>query len=276
KTEQILPDGGKEGKFALNGIKGMCVVRRLDAPMAEALKPDPVKKLTWLESLSQPGKPAVYEPRFVSPSSVEMPVGRSSQKGEKGDIAVEVIKLADHAIRIGKDPEVENEDVGNAVHAYFAALPSLVECSPKDKESVALRCLVSYGVDKLISATDLVAMGERLQSWIDKTYPGAVWKCEIPFMAPKKSPSVSDGAGKDGESGHWNGIIDLLLLLPDGKAVIIDHKASAISPEKSADKARSYAGQLLAYRESLEAQGMEVEAMWVHFALAGVVGGICR
>jgi ATP-dependent exoDNAse (exonuclease V) beta subunit len=74
--------------------------------------------------------------------------------------------------------------------------------------------------------------------------------------------------------GQWNGSIDLLLRLPDGRLVVLDHKSSAIRRDQCAAKAATYSGQLGAYREALAAQGLSVAETWIHFPLAGAVASL--
>jgi hypothetical protein len=67
--------------------------------------------------------------------------------------------------------------------------------------------------------------------------------------------------------------VDLLLRLPSGEFVVVDHKSGPVRRDQLSVKAASYAGQLAAYREALEAQGLRVAGMWIHFPLAaGMVG----
>ena len=74
--------------------------------------------------------------------------------------------------------------------------------------------------------------------------------------------------------GQWNGSIDLLLRLPDGSVMIVDHKSSPIRRDQCAAKAATYAGQLAAYREALAAQDLPVAATWIHFPLATAMASL--
>jgi ATP-dependent exoDNAse (exonuclease V) beta subunit len=71
--------------------------------------------------------------------------------------------------------------------------------------------------------------------------------------------------------GQWNGTLDLLLELTDGKVVIIDHKSAPIRREHCAAKASTFSGQLLAYKEMINSTERAVDSCWIHFPLAGVV-----
>jgi ATP-dependent exoDNAse (exonuclease V) beta subunit len=161
-------------------------------------------------------------------------------------------------------PKMEEEQeaaLGNAVHAYLTALPSLEGLPADEHRLVAARCLQGFGAEAVIAADQLVAMGERLSAWVAKTYPGALWHTEVPVTAPRNG------------GGQWSGSVDLLLRLPNGEVVIVDHKSGPIRRNQLAAKAATYAGQLAAYREALTAQSLTVAATWIHFPLAG---GIVR
>lgn len=57
--------------------------------------------------------------------------------------------------------------------------------------------------------------------------------------------------GGAGEEILMNGIIDLLLLLPDG-AIVVDFKSDAVSPGHEAAQARRYRQQLKIYAQAVE------------------------
>jgi ATP-dependent exoDNAse (exonuclease V) beta subunit len=111
----------------------------------------------------------------------------------------------------------------------------------------------------MLSAEELVVAGNRFRDWVIATYPDARWHTEIEVSGPKSS------------GGHWHGIVDLLLELPDGSVVIIDHKSAPIRREYCEAKAATFISQLDAYREILEGTGRTVAATCVHFPLGGVV-----
>lgn len=127
------------------------------------------------------------------------------------------------------------------------------------KQAVAERCLAGASVTGLLPATTVVVIGERLQSWVDATYPGATWATEIPVTGPR------------GDGGQWIGTIDLLLTLENGELVIIDHKSAPIRRDQAAAKASEFGGQLAAYREMLQRAGEQVAAAHIHFSLSGAI-----
>jgi ATP-dependent exoDNAse (exonuclease V) beta subunit len=117
-------------------------------------------------------------------------------------------------------------------------------------------------VESLLNAGDLVSMGARLAAWASRTYPGAAWHTEVPVAGPRR------------DGGQWHGAIDLLLKLSDGTVVVVDHKSGPIRRDRQPAKAAAYAGQLAAYREALEAQGLATAAAWIHFPLAATLARI--
>ena len=161
-------------------------------------------------------------------------------------------------------PEDKEAALGSACHADLAALSSLASLDRLRKAEVALRLLKGFSVEAYMSADDIVVAGERFRDWVGTKYPGAGWITEVPVSAPRIA------------GGQWSGTVDLLLVLPDGNAVIVDHKASPIRREYCAAKAETYSGQLLAYQEILRAQALVAETAWIHFPLAGVMAIVGR
>ena len=110
-----------------------------------------------------------------------------------------------------------------------------------------------------VDAGALVSAGERFIEWVQTRYPGAEWHTEVPVTAPRHA------------GGQWNGTIDLLLMLPDGSVVVIDHKSAPIQRRDCEAKAATFSGQLLSYRESLQVLEIDVHSCWIHFPFAGAV-----
>ncbi|MBI4677490.1 MAG: hypothetical protein HY748_07905 [Elusimicrobia bacterium] len=133
-----------------------------------------------------------------------------------------------------------SEMLGNAVHAYFAAMPSLFKAPEKQKLACAKRALENNDVADLM-------------------YPGAAWHTEVPVSAP----------AKDGR--QWSGTIDLLLELADGRFALVDHKSAPAGADAWASKAQEYSGQVLGYAEALKDCGMKGVECWIHLPLGGGV-----
>lgn len=206
------------------------MIRHLDATMAEDCRLSANERERWL-SLPSTGV-AAAKPRFHSPSCAGTTVAPP---------AITVTRLPG----LSYFPSAANEShyaaIGDAVHSYLAALPSLRSLDNDSKEKVAERCLVAYAVSSQLSAAALVASGDRFCQWVNSEFPNASWHVEA---------SVN-GVRVTAEGG--TGAIDLILQLPDGGLIVVDHKSAPIRPEHSEGKATQYTEQLVAYREALEA-----------------------
>jgi hypothetical protein len=188
--------------------------------------------------------------RFHSPSS-------ETEATEVESIRTE--ELAGQACFPESLEEHQYSAVGDAVHSYFAALPSIISLGQAEKERVAERCLNAFSVSGSFAPAVIVATGDRFVDWVESKFPGARWLTEVPITTDRKA------------GGRWNGTLDLVLEVSEGTFVIIDHKSAPIRRQHCAAKAATYAGQLIAYKEMLEGGGRAVATSWIHFPLAGVV-----
>jgi ATP-dependent helicase/nuclease subunit A len=94
-------------------------------------------------------------------------------------------------------------------------------------------------VTGLLDPSILVFSGERFRQWVEKNYAGAQWHVEVVASGPRAA------------GGDWDGTIDLVLQLPSGGVVVIDHKSAPIRREHCAAKSGQYVGQINAYGEVL-------------------------
>jgi ATP-dependent exoDNAse (exonuclease V) beta subunit len=251
--DTLLPPTADPGEHPVPGVRTTYVVRHLTPEMAAELAELPPVESTWLTSLQPAGETPEFLPRYYSPSL-------APSEGTSATVVVE--QLPAEPVFPEKLNQASDTALGNAVHAYLTALPSLAGMGPEERNRVAERCLLGFGAGALISADQLVDMGERLREWVAAKLPGAVWHTEVPVAAPRTG------------GGQWNGSIDLLLRLPDGSVVVVDHKSSPIRRELCSTKAATYAGQLAAYRDALAAQDLPVTAAWIHFPLAAAVASV--
>ena len=247
-VEGMLGVSRGEGEHPIDGIDTTLVIRRLSPDDSECrIAPDPIQ--TWFaepQVISEPNS----TPRFRSPSTAKAP---------DDGFMFESTSLPGDSFFPGTTDESQFVAIGHAVHAYLAALPSLLTIDTSTKTAVAERCLAAYEVTGLIPASILVASGDRFCNWVNATYPGATWYAEVPVSAPIET------------GGQWDGAIDLILKVPSGSLVIIDHKSAPIRRESCSKKAAEYVGQLRAYADCLRPAGVPVVATYVHFPLAGVV-----
>ncbi len=119
------------------------------------------------------------------------------------------------------------------------------------------RCVAAFGIADALVATDLIAMQERLDDFIESRYPEAVIHREWPV------------SWKNSHNQLLQGWIDMLLETPDGY-VIIDHKS--YPGTERVERVKEYAPQLAVYRQAVEsASGRKVVALLVHFPLLGQI-----
>lgn len=237
-----------EGEHAIAGIETTLVIRSLDADMVADFRCPRAATERWI---ALPDAPTIEskQARFHQPSQMPSPA-------EIGTFSIQELAGSAHFPMGAK--EAQYVDIGNAVHAYFAAIPSMRAFDNAQKEAVAERCLSSFSVSGLLPPSAIVSSGDRFWAWVNAEFPGARWLTEVPVTVARV------------DGGHWSGAIDLLLELPDGRVVVIDHKSAPIRREHCAEKAATFFVQLHAYREMMISAGNEVASCWIHFPLAGV------
>lgn len=247
--DSLLSATQGEGEHSIAGIDTTFVIRLLSPNMADDCRRMSAATERWIE-LPDVAFTGATQHRFHQPSQIAPPVKSDSFK---------VRELSGTTQFPSGAKEEHYSAIGNAVHAYFAAIPSMRGCTPAQKQLVAERCLSSFEVTGFLSPSVIVSSGDRFCAWVDVEFPNARWFTEVPVTAPR-----ADG-------GDWNGAIDLLLELADGQLVVIDHKSAPIRREHCAAKAASFSGQLQAYREMMSGTGRQVASCLIHFPLAGIV-----
>ncbi len=248
-ANDLLDPTQGEGEHEIEGVDTTLVIRHLSHDALDECRIETDDHQIWFANNAS-GKGALLIRRFHSPSSAE---------STDETFAFECTSLAGESFFPGKVDEAQFTMIGDAVHSYLASLPSLATADESRKTAVAERCLSAFSVTGIIPASVLVASGDRFVEWVEATYPGATWHAEIAVSGPR------DGGGQ------WDGAIDLILQLPTGEVIIIDHKSAPIRRDSCAKKASEYVGQLLAYGDSLKPTGDHIAATYIHFPLAGVV-----
>lgn len=246
--DTILDCGVGDGEHAIDGIDTTIVVRRLDTTMADACRVLTPAQECWVDLPKQ--APIDRAARFHFPSAA----------GAQGtDAVIETVHLPGASHFPSGAKEDQYAAIGDAVHAYMASLPSLRSLSDKERECVAERCLAGFSVSGLLDPAALVSAGERFCAWVQKTFPGARWHTEVAMTAPRAA------------GGQWLGTGDLVLDLPEGDCVIVDHKSAPIRREQCHTKAATFASQIRGYCETVAAAGETVRSAFIHFPLASVV-----
>lgn len=251
EIDHLLSPDVEEGEHVLEGVETSYVLRRID-PEDESdvstTQPS-VSTSRWIAA-GEPVEAIDMVDRRHSPSQAELVADRQVKQ---------VIQLPGSSFYPEGAGEEHYSAIGDAVHSYLAALPSMKAFDESRLEPVAERCLSSFTVEKLLSPADLVAAGRRFQKWVEESFPEARWHVELAVDAERS------------KGGRWVGNVDLALQLSDGGIVIIDHKSAPIRRNLCESKALQYSGQLEAYREALVSIGDKVGSTWVHFPLAGTL-----
>jgi len=147
----------------------------------------------------------------------------------------------------------------NALHGFLAA--DRHELTPEARSARGQRTLSNAELGSMFTADTLLAASDAFRIYVEDRWPGAVWHREIPVSAVL---STEHGARR------IEGTIDLLLETKAGY-VIVDHKNFPGRQEHWAERALSYAPQLLTYAKAIRMAGAEVLAMLVHFTMGGGV-----
>ncbi len=249
RVDSLLDPTQEPGEHPIEGIETTLVIRHLSHEELDLHCFGAPAMQVWISERQAEELPFLNK-RYCSPSQAENPTAIA-------DFTLSILPGA--PFFPASTTEAQYSLIGDAVHRYMAALPSLVNASHEQKTKIAERCIAPFSVTSVLPASELVRSGDRFVKWVNDTYPGAKWHVEVPVSAPRL------------DGGQWVGTIDLILELPDGKLVLIDHKSAPIRRSSCAAKAAEYVGQLLAYDQILAMSGTHVDAKLIHFSLAGVV-----
>lgn len=175
--------------------------------------------------------------------------------GVTEEVEVRVVSTDALGARI---PLVGNPDLqllGEAIHRFLAADDP---AAPADvRLGRAGDMLSRWGVPQLPPA-DLVAIADRLHSFVDGRFAGGVALKEWPVHAENGLQVLS-------------GRLDLLVDLGDGYA-IVDHKSFPGSVALDEARLRAFAGQVSLYARALErVTGRTRFEYWVHQPIAAVI-----
>jgi ATP-dependent exoDNAse (exonuclease V) beta subunit len=171
--------------------------------------------------------------------------------------------------------------LGDAIHSFMAAIPSLPPLDPSDPairvlwDRVAGRCLQSF-LDPTV-VTPLAAAGITASVLVERGQAFVDW-CQATFGVTPVDWTVEAGTvGPAASGGNWRGRIDLVFEARAGahagRTVLIDHKAVLTQSDRCAVKAAEYFGEVSAYAEALGSVALarSPDGIYLHFPLAGVV-----
>lgn len=203
--------------------------------------------------------PARSDPLFLAPARPARP-HRPLRLRPSGAVAAPARVGPPSRVDLGgRLPIVGSPDMGalgQAVHAFLGA-----DGAGRDgavRLARARATLDRWGVSGHFAAASLVEASDRLRSFLDRRFPGAELRREVPVFAPFGSQVVV-------------GRVDLLVRLGDRFAVV-DHKGLPGRGTSWDAKALAAIPQLDAYARAVAlATGGSCEGLLVHMPLAGVV-----
>lgn len=170
-------------------------------------------------------------------------------------IAARVTEVVTIGTRLVIGTSVDAAALGSAVHACLAQQLVSPEqaLAARQVEEVLVRLGVAGAVDPAQLATRIHAVHQ----WLMQRWPEAQSLVEVPV-----SRMLANGQ-------QVSGRIDLLLRTPAGW-IVFDHKATPQNSSQWGPLAQTYGGQLIAYREALEAvTGSPVTELWLVLPVAG-------
>ena len=145
--------------------------------------------------------------------------------------------------------------LGEALHAAIGThfINPLHDCPTDLIEQV----LTDYVVTDHIKVSDVLLCVERLNNFIDTSFPNSKVWAEYPIEYSNPNGQIITG---------W---IDALIETKDGW-IIIDHKSSPKSRDQWHSESLKYSGQLAIYKEALTVlSDKPVLSCWIHFAVTG-------
>ncbi len=149
--------------------------------------------------------------------------------------------------------------IGTALHGFLAA--DYQDLTADERSALAQRILTSAELSTIFKPETLLAASDAFRGYIDSRWPAARWHREIPVSALL---DTEHGARR------IEGSIDMLLET-DAGYVIVDHKSFPGRQDQWAQRALSYAPQLLTYAKAIRMSGANVLATLVHFTVGGGV-----
>ena len=163
-------------------------------------------------------------------------------------------KIIDVGSRLPFSGALEEADLGDALHAIFAA--EFVNPDHAKRLENIQRILRGYNLGDQINSEDVLQMVERLRACLGQQFQPKQVLVEIPI-------ATTNEIGQRVE-----GFIDMLVETSNGW-ILIDHKSFPGKRSEWSAEAVSYSGQLALYREALNKLKLPVTSVWIHFAVGG-------
>lgn len=257
-TQELLPPVLEEGTRAVGNLPLDIRVRKQAPQRTDRPQTSPGKADRWIAASQVPVAERIEALAFMRPSGAKVEAVEEdafTPEPFPGDpVFPQAVAAAGSA------------ELGDAVHAYLASLPSLSTVEIDVKLAVARRCLEAHRQGGEIQVEALVEAGNRLTDWIEQKHAGSTAITECPVTG-----GTAVEIGSQGRS-QWRGTIDLLLTHGESDGfTIVDHKTAWLPQSAWAAYANQYAGQLLAYRDAILAchPGAKTVELLIHLPLAG-------
>lgn len=163
-------------------------------------------------------------------------------------------KIIDVGPRLPFSGALEEADLGDALHAIFAA--EFVNPGHDQKLENIQRILRGYNLGDQIKNEDVLQMVERFRACLGQQFQPKQVLVEIPIATTNELGQRTEG------------FIDMLAETGNGW-ILIDHKSFPGKRSEWSTEAASYSGQLALYRDALKTLKLPVVSMWIHFAVGG-------
>ncbi|MFZ4594888.1 MAG: UvrD-helicase domain-containing protein, partial [Verrucomicrobiaceae bacterium] len=256
RSEPSWPQGVLGNGFA-NGLKAVIeapdnialflatqTAKKIIVPPETPVRPDaPAAELHWFP---EPVEHQTKAPAHCLPSSVAPIAGaRVSQELSVGR-------------RLPVRARCEDVDLGNGVHAVFAAVLQNESFDSACFADRAQELLNVHGLAACVNGAEVVRAAENLRTLLRDQFGAHAFEVELPF-------------GHAQTDGTWvKGFVDFAAETPKGW-IIVDHKSYQGNAEQCKTKALEYSGQLQHYRDALIAGGRIVHSQWIYFPIAGLL-----
>lgn len=193
-------------------------------------------------------------PRRVS-DTTERLVANLTPSGQDRIEGATIGEILEFGSRLKLDGHFNERDFGDAMHRIFASEVFQAGLGDKDRCERIEGILSAFNLDKKFKSRDILKTVDRYRSFVKETFDPVSEEVEVPF-------SVTNPDGQ-----RITGFIDHLLVLKDGRKVIVDHKIYPGGREQRKDVALGYSGQLSTYAGCVDNTGEA--STWIHFATTG-------
>jgi ATP-dependent exoDNAse (exonuclease V) beta subunit len=163
-------------------------------------------------------------------------------------------KIVDVGSRLPFSGALEEADLGDALHAIFAA--EFVNPGHARRLENTERILRGYNLSDQIKSDDVLQLVERFRACLEQQFQPKQVLVEIPIATTNEMGQRIEG------------FIDMLVETDNGW-ILIDHKSFPGKRSEWSTEAISYNGQLALYREALNKLKLPVATVWIHFAVGG-------